>query len=109
MNLRCFTLIVFTPCILGVSSCATNPRQKRISNNPDLYNALSAKEKSLINNGQIKQGMNKKAVYLAWGDPSRSSKGENNGTLYERWYYYNYTPYYTGSFFGGYGHGRGYY
>lgn len=109
MNLRPHILFVFTFCIFGISSCATNPRQKRISNNPDLYNNLSSHDKSLVNNGQIKQGMNKKAVYLAWGDPSRSSKGDSNGTLYEKWYYYRYTPNYSGSFYGGYGYGRSYY
>ncbi|WP_377178913.1 hypothetical protein [Rubritalea tangerina] len=91
-------------------SCTPNTPQTRIANNPDLYQQLTPNHQSLVQRGQISKGMNKKAVYLAWGDPSRSSKGSENGKLFEKWYYIRYTPYYTGGLYGGYGYGgRGYY
>ena len=89
---------------LTFSNCATNPRQSRIAQNQDIYSQLSQEHQLLVQQGQIKQGMDKKAVYLAWGDPSRSSKGASAGTPFEKWYYYLYSPTYSGGLYGGYGH-----
>ena len=91
-----------------LSNCATNTRQNRIAKNQDIFTQLTRDHQVLVQQGQIKKGMDKKAVYLAWGDPSRSSKGSDNGTSFEKWYYYLYSPTYSGSFYGGYGH-RGHY
>jgi len=91
-----------------LSNCATNPRQKRITKNQDIFTQLTRDQQVLVQQGQIKEGMDKKTVYLAWGEPSRSSKGADNGTSFEKWYYYHYSPTYSGGFYGGYGH-RGYY
>jgi len=107
---RILTISLALVGALTLSNCATNPRQKRISKNQDIFTQLTQDQQGLVQQGQIKKGMDKKAVYLAWGDPSRSSKGANNGTNFEKWYYYSHTLSYSGGLYGGYGYGsRGYY
>lgn len=105
---RSFAATLLLVGIFTLSNCANNPRQKRISENQDIYTKLSRDQQALVQQGQIKEGMDKKAVYLAWGDPSRSSKGAENGMSFEKWYYYLYSPTYSAGFYGGHGH-RGYY
>ena len=73
--------------VISLSNCASDSRQKRIAKNPEIFGQLSQDHQSLVQQGQISQGMNKKAVYLAWGDPSRSSKGAAAGAQFEKWYY----------------------
>ncbi len=54
--------------------------------------------------------MPKKAVLIAWGEPSRAAKGQNRSGPYEKWYYYQHTPRSPGSFYGGVGnYGYDYY
>ena len=93
---------------ISLSNCASDSRQKRIAKNPEIFGQLSQDHQSLVQQGQISQGMNKKAVYLAWGDPSRSSKGAAAGAQFEKWYYYIYSPSYSGGLYGDYGP-RGFY
>ena len=106
-----FTKLFLLPLsVILLSSCADNSLQKRISTNPDIFEPLSNQHKSLVQRGKIEKGMDKKAVYLAWGSPSRSSKGANSSSNYERWYYYNYSPSYAATYSGGYGYrSRGFY
>ncbi|WP_156817179.1 hypothetical protein [Rubritalea marina] len=89
---------------LFLSSCATNQIQKRISNNLDIYSELSTEDQNLVQSGQIKKGMPKKAVFIAWGNPSRSAKGQNQSGPFEKWYYYQHSPRTTGGIYGGYGY-----
>ena len=54
---------------LFLNSCSTS--QTRISEHPDLYQSISLKEQALVNQGQIRIGMSRPAVWLAWGSPDR--------------------------------------
>lgn len=101
-----FKLAAILSSIVLFSSCASHNQQTRIAENPELYSSLSENEKSSVQRGQISKGMHKKGVYLAWGNPSRSTKGNVAGKSYERWYYIDYTPTYTTGFYGGYGYSR---
>lgn len=91
--------------IILLNSCVTPSSTTRIENNPYIYKQLPPKYQELVMKGQITQGMSKKAVFLAWGSPSRSVHGEQNGASFERWDYYKQAPGYSTSI-GGYG-GRG--
>jgi len=90
-----FTL-AFTSCSSTVTS--------RIEKNPALYNNLNTKHKALVDKGQITTGMNKEAVFLAWGNPADIGKGESSSKgRFERWTYNSYQPVYSHSISGYYG------
>jgi hypothetical protein len=100
---------------LLLSSCvAPSTPQSRIAARPEAYNSLPASQRSLIDQGKIKEGMTKDAVYLAWGQPDRVRESSSGGRKTESWLYEGYDPVYTqhvdigygGYGYGGYGHGR---
>jgi hypothetical protein len=86
------------------TSCSTP--QTRISDHPDLYQSLSHKDQALVTQGQIRIGMSRTAVWLAWGSPDQKIIGNMGGGPTETWVYVYYAayPYYPGygpwSFFG---------
>ncbi len=105
--------------ILGamvLSSCAPSNPQTRIEKSPAMYERLPASHKTLVQQGQIKKGMHKDAVFLAWGRAASVTQGNKDGRNYERWIYTSSEPVhysgispYFGSSFGRYGRGCGRY
>ena len=89
--LRASTLAIATATLL-LSSCSTP--QTRISENPNLYQSLSPKDQALVNHGQIRMGMSRSAVWLAWGSPDRKIVGNMGGGTTETWLYIYYATYY---------------
>lgn len=87
------------------ASCAPSTPQARIQRDPAKFDALPAKHRELVQQGQITRGMTRDAVYIAWGSPSRSFFGSKNGKTTERWDYAGSRPVYVDSFYGGYGYG----
>lgn len=100
---RFLTFFLLGLSSLFLASCATNTTQRRIDKNPEMYTSLSEQDQQRVNSKKIEQGMSKEAVYLTFGGPSRSTKGEKGGTLYERWYYTRLTPNHVGGYYPGYG------
>lgn len=100
---------------LLLTSCVPSTPQTRIQREPGKFEALSSKQRALVEQGQISRGMPQDAVYLAWGRPSRVFQGSKNGKLTERWDYAGSQPVYYTNFYGSYGgyygpyRGRGYY
>ena len=78
--------------ILLFSGCSTP--QTRISENPNLYQSLSSKDQALVSQGQIRMGMSRTAVWLAWGSPDRKIVGNMGGGQTETWLYIYYATYY---------------
>ena len=68
-----------------LTSCSTP--QTRISEHPDLYQSLSHRDQALVNQGQIRIGMSRTAVWLAWGSPDRKIVGNMGGGPTETWVY----------------------
>lgn len=60
-----------------LSSC-TNSIQERITGDPYYFYALSEEHKRLVKCGKICNGMRKKAVRIAWGDPSTQIENNDN-------------------------------
>ena len=94
---------------LILTSCSTP--QTRISDHPDLYQSLSARDRALVSQGQIRPGMSRNAVWLAWGSPDQKIIANMRGHPTETWIYvyyatYPYYPYYGP--YGPYGPGLGY-
>jgi hypothetical protein len=100
-------ITALSACLI-FSSCAPSTPQARIERNPLQFEALNAKEKALVQKGQIDKGMSPDAVMLAWGPPDRRFEGMRNSKKIERWDYTGtqpvYSSYYSSSF--GYGYGR---
>ncbi|MEI8038162.1 MAG: hypothetical protein WCJ14_07205 [Verrucomicrobiota bacterium] len=90
---------------LWLTACVPSTPQTRIQENPRQFSALNAKQQALIQQGQICRGMPTEAVYLAWGRPSGSFQGSQDGKATERWDYAGLHPVQTTSFYGGYGYG----
>ena len=112
-SLSSFCLAALAVSLL--SSCvATSTPQSRIAARPEAYNTLPASHRSLIDQGKIKEGMSKDAVYLAWGAADNVRESSREGKKTESWLYEGYDPVYTqhvdigygGYGYGGYGHGR---
>lgn len=106
---RLFYCVSGALCLLVLANCASSTPTSRIQKNPAIFDSLTSKDKELVSQGRINKGMNKKAVFLAWGHPSSSVNGARNGVDYQRWIYNSYRPVYSNRFYGGYGYGWGRY
>jgi outer membrane protein assembly factor BamE (lipoprotein component of BamABCDE complex) len=95
--------------VLILTSCSTP--QTRISDHPDLYQSLSPRDQALVSQGQIRYGMSRNAVWLAWGSPDSKVIGNMRGHSTETWVYVYYTtyPYYYYPYYGPYGPGFGFF
>lgn len=80
-------VVIAAMLLVGCSTVAT-----RIQKAPGTYGALSERDKVLVSNGQIREGMGKGAVYLAWGKPSSVTRGQREGRFFESWNYVAYEP-----------------
>ena len=92
--LGALTLVLAT-CALILTSCSTP--QTRISEHRELYQSLSPRDQALFSNGQIRTGMSRTAVWLAWGSPDRRLVGNMGAGRRETWVYIYYAtsyPYY---------------
>ena len=85
------TLCLATAAIV-LTSCSTP--QTRISEHQDLYQSLSSRDQALVTQGQIRIGMSRTAVWLAWGSPDRKIVGNMGGGPTETWVYVYYATYY---------------
>jgi hypothetical protein len=93
---------------LILTSCETT--QDRISKNPEIYQRLSANDQALVTQGQIRAGMSRNAVWLAWGGPQRKIIGNMRGQPTETWIYITYetAPYPYWGPYGPWGWGYGF-
>lgn len=80
-----------------IVSCATTP-SSRIEKHPQKYANLPQKDKELVQQGRIDEGMHKDGVYLAMGKPDRITRTLENGNQGEEWNYYSLQPVYTQRF-----------
>ncbi len=90
------------------NSCAPSTPGTRIAKNPALFESLPSNHKQLVQQGEIKKGMHKDGVVLAWGKPDGLTAGSRNGKSFEKWIYTTASPVYTSSFrhYASYGYGR---
>jgi len=88
-----------------VVSCAT-ARERRIANNPQIYQKLTTSDQVLVQQGRIREGMTKEGVFLSYGRPDSVATGRQKGSSVEQWTYTSTQPVYTNSFGMGMGYGR---
>jgi hypothetical protein len=92
---------------LVLTSCSTI--ESRISENPEIYRNLSSRDQALVNQGQIRYGMSRNAVWLAWGSPDSKVIGNMRGHSTETWIYVHYATYPYYPYYGPYGPGFGFF
>lgn len=85
------------------ASCASSTPQSRIEKNPVIFKKVPDSQRSMVESGRIKNGMNKDAVFIAWGKPDEIAEGESEGKRFERWTYTSLSPVYSTNFYSGYG------
>lgn len=90
-----------------LTSCSTI--ESRISENPEIYRDLSSRDQALVNQGQIRYGMSRNAVWLAWGSPDSKVIGNMRGHSTETWIYVHYATYPYYPYYGPYGPGFGFF
>ena len=88
--LRASTLVLATGALI-LTSCSTP--ETRISEHPDLSQNLSPRDRALVSQGQIRTGMPRTAVWLAWGSPDRKIIGNMGAGRRETWVYIYYATY----------------
>ena len=101
-----FLALLCIGAALGLSSC-TSPIVGRIESNPQLYDQLSPADRALVARGEIREGMTKEAVFLAWGRADRVLRGRERGGIVERWSYTSSHPVYSSTVGLGVGWGAG--
>ena len=102
--------ILFFALIFGITAAALilvgcETTQTRISQHPEMYQRLSAKDQAFVSQGQIRAGMTMDAVWLAWGAPDQKIPDIMGDRPTETWLYLRYqtppsygAPYYYGPF-----------
>src|SRR5262247_2591753 len=88
----CASMLAVAAGILILASCSTP--ETRISDRPDLYQSLSHRDQALVTQGQIRIGMSRTAVWLAWGSPDQKIVGNMGSGTTETWLYIYYATYY---------------
>jgi hypothetical protein len=74
--------------LAGCSTTSTIETRKH--ERPGVFEALSPEFQSLVNQGQIRRGMDTNAVYIAWGQPGQISEAESDSGESFTWSYYSF-------------------
>ncbi len=97
---------IFVLAVAGalLSGCATSTIESRKKERYNAYTELNAEQRAAVDTGQIKVGISKDAVYIAWGKPhqvlvSESSAGKQEvwvylGTYLQSYNYWGFRPYF---------------
>jgi hypothetical protein len=106
MKLPASTLLLASAMAFSQTSCVTRSTvHSRIAAYPAYFEKLSDKQKDLVTQNRITEGMGKEAVYLAWGSADEVKRSSRNNRTTETWIYLQYEPVYSRSFNVGYGYG----
>lgn len=96
--LRAFALSSVALAALTISACS-NP-EVRAQNNPAIMQSLSPADRALALNHQIRVGMSKSGVFIAFGRPDAVVRGVTQAGQMEAWIYTTTQQVYAGGFGG---------
>jgi hypothetical protein len=94
MNFLQLTLAVLSAGLLA--NCASTPAT-RAEKRPAAFQAIPQSQRDTVLAGEIKDGMSRDAVWIAWGPPNNISQAGEDGTHYEIWRYTGLRPVYRSS------------
>ena len=80
-------LLLAVAFLCGCATTIQDRRKERLA----AYSQLAPDTQSLVDKGQIKVGMPKDAVYIAWGKPDQIIQGESDQGKNDTWLYYSST------------------
>ena len=69
------------------TGCATSTIESRKQERYGAYSQLSVEQRAAVDAGQLKVGMSKDAVYIAWGKPHQVLTSESSTGRHEVWIY----------------------
>ena len=98
-----FSRLLWLAFALALQQCTPPTPMDRITRNPSLYMAQPKEHQRLIERGELSRDMTRDAVSLAWGNPSQTFEGTENGVIMERWSYLGRRNVYQDNFAFGYG------
>ena len=75
-----------------LANCTVSSPAKRAEKRPAAFHALPAAHQKMALTGQITEGMNRDAVWVAWGPAGRILEASENGARYEIWRYHGMQP-----------------
>lgn len=76
------------PSLLLLGCTTTQPTvESRRAERAAAYGELSPEHRQLVDQGQIKVGMNEDAVYIAWGQPAQTLQSEDASGRVTTWLY----------------------
>jgi hypothetical protein len=79
--------LLLTVTVLAFAGCASSTVESRRAERMAAYSALPADQRALVDQGQVRVGMDQDAVYIAWGLPQQKTQAENAQGLSETWVY----------------------
>lgn len=80
--------ILLAVCV-ALAGCSTIP--SRIEKNRAAFQRLTPAERLLVEGGEVREGMNADAVYIAWGRPDEVTRGSERGQDLETWTYFRFS------------------
>lgn len=94
-------------CALSLASCETrSAAERRVDRHPALFTKLSSSQQTAVLDGDVREGMSRDAVYLAWGRPDVVRAGSRHGKKTEHWAWLDRQSVQVGISYGyGYGYG----
>lgn len=104
-------LLLLACLVTLLASCASSStlRERRITQNTEIYESLSETDRGLVAEGKIREGMHKQAVFLSWGRPDDIREGSRSNVPYETWLYTANRPHTQTYLSLGYGYDNPYY
>jgi hypothetical protein len=85
-RMKAFTVLLLLAVVflVGCATTVDDRKKERFA----AYSELPPETQSLVDSGQIKVGMPKDAVYIAWGKPDQITRSESEQGQTETWSYH---------------------
>src|SRR5450432_2506458 len=93
---RAFALFALALAALTLASCSTP--EVRAQDNPAIMQSLSPTDRALVLNHQIRLGLSKSGVFIAFGRPAAVVRGVTKAGQMEAWIYTTTEQVYVGGF-----------
>jgi len=86
MRFICTALLLSILC-----GCATSTIESRKEERAEVYASLSEADRKSVDQGEVRVGMSRDAVYISWGEPDQVMNSGNSDGVVETWLYHGST------------------
>lgn len=84
-NFHCWMALLAGAVLVFCPGCSTP--ETRAQDKSDAFSKVPKKFREAALKGELREGMNADAVFVALGDPARVSEGQQKGVKFEKWIY----------------------